>query len=210
MIADLSASPLLLHRCAFNAANSPTGRVLYGRGMGDLSQTITIRSTMESDWPQIRGLRIENATDNPISYGATLHTTQRMDVDAWRLRGRRGEGPDTASLAAIDMATGRWVGMMSGQLGDQDGPQAVLTGVYVSPDYRGRRFGIADALLDEVEDWACRTSARLRLFVYENSPRAIGFYSRRNFQETGRRRAITLEPGGHTLEMVKTLRVRDQ
>jgi len=95
MIADLSASPLLLHRCAFNAANSPTGRVLYGRGMGDLSQTITIRSTMESDWPQIRGLRIENATDNPISYGATLHTTQRMDVDAWRLRGRRGEGPDT-------------------------------------------------------------------------------------------------------------------
>jgi len=84
--------------------------------------------------------------------------------------------------------------MMSGQLGDQDGPQAVLTGVYVSPDYRGRRFGIADALLDEVEDWACRTSDRLRLFVYENSPRAIGFYSRRNFQETGRRRAITLEP----------------
>src|SRR5450756_2975678 len=109
------------------------------------------RQTMESDWPQIRELRIENATDNPISYGATLHTTQRMDVDAWRLRGRRGEGPDTASLAAIDTTTGRWVGMMSGQLGDEDGPQAVLTGVYVSPDYRGRQFGIADALLDEVE-----------------------------------------------------------
>src|SRR5450759_207170 len=144
--------------------------MLYGRGMGDLSQTITTRSTMESDWPQIRELRIENATDNPISYGATLHTTQRMDVDAWRLRGRRGEGPDTASLAAIDTTSGRWVGMMSGQLGDEDGPQAVLTGVYVSPDYRGRQFGIADALLDEVEDWACRTSDRLRLFVYENSP----------------------------------------
>ena len=39
--------------------------MLYGRGMGDLSRTITIRSTMESDWPQIRELRIENATDNP-------------------------------------------------------------------------------------------------------------------------------------------------
>src|SRR5665647_1673844 len=139
--------------------------------MGDRSQSITIRSTMESDWPQIRGLRIENATDNPISYGATLHTTRRMNVDAWRLRGRRGEGPDTASLAAIDTKTGRWVGMMSGQLGDEDGPQAILTGVYVSSDYRGRQFGIADALLDEVEDWACRTSDRLRLFVYENSPR---------------------------------------
>jgi hypothetical protein len=33
--------------------------------MGDRSQSITIGSTMESDWPQIRGLRIENATDNP-------------------------------------------------------------------------------------------------------------------------------------------------
>ena len=189
---------------------SRLARVLYGRGMGDRSQSITIRSTMESDWPQIRGLRIENATDNRISYGATLHTTRRMNVDAWRLRGRRGEGPDTASLAAIDTKTGRWVGMMSGQLGDEDGPQAVLTGVYVSSDYRGRQCGIADALLDEVEDWACRTSDRLRLFVYENSPRAIGFYRRRDFRETGRRRAIALDPGGHTLEMVKTLRAPNQ
>jgi len=178
--------------------------------MRDLSQTITIRSTLESDWPQIRELRIENATDNPISYGATLRTTQRMDEDAWRLRGRRGEGPDTACLAAVDTTTGRWVGMMSGQSGDDDGPQAVLTGVYVSPDYRGRQCGVADALLDEVEDWACRTSDLLRCYVYENSTRAIGFYRRRDFRETGRRRAITLEPDGHTLEMVKTLRVRDQ
>ena len=74
--------------------------------------------------------------------------------------------------------------MMSGQSGDEDGPPAVLTGVYVSPDYRGRQCGVADALLDE----------------------AIGFYRRRDFRETGRRRAITLESGGHTLEMVKTLR----
>src|SRR5450756_2934966 len=64
----------------------------------------------------IRDRRIENATDNPISYGATLRTTQRMDEDAWRLRGRRGEGPDTACLAAVDTTTGRWVGMMSGQM----------------------------------------------------------------------------------------------
>lgn len=184
--------------------------MLYGRGMGDLSQTITIRSTTEGDWPQIRELRIENATDNPISYGATLHTTARMDEDAWRLRGRRGEGPDTASLAAIDTTTGRWVGMMSGQLGDEDGPQPVLTGVYVSPDYRGRQSGVADALLDEVEQWAGRSSDRLRLFVYEESPRAMGFYHRHSFEETGRRRAITLVPGGHTLEMVKTLRARNQ
>ena len=140
--------------------------------MGDLSQTITIRSTLESDWPQIRELRIENATDNPISYGATLRTTQRMDEDAWRLRGRRGEGPDTACLAAVDTTTGRWVGMMSGQSGDDDGPQAVLTGVYVSPDYRGRQCGVADALLDEVEDWACRTSDLLR--CSENSQRDAG------------------------------------
>ena len=94
--------------------------------MRDLSQTITIRSTLESDWPQIRELRIENATDNPISYGATLRTTQRMDEDAWRLRGRRGEGPDTACLAAVDTTTGRWVGMMSGQMRSRTGLVALL------------------------------------------------------------------------------------
>src|SRR5665811_1059008 len=159
---------------------------------------------------RVRSSAASDVYKRQISYGATLRTTQRMDEDAWRLRGRRGEGPDTACLAAVDTTTGRWVGMMSGQSGDDDGPQAVLTGVYVSPDYRGRQCGVADALLDEVEDWACRTSDLLRLYVYENSTRAIGFYRRRDFRETGRRRAITLEPDGHTLEMVKTLRVRDQ
>jgi ribosomal protein S18 acetylase RimI-like enzyme len=96
--------------------------------------------------------------------------------------------------------------MMSGQSGDEDGPQALLTGVYVCPDYRGRQCGVADALLDEVEDWACRTSDLLRLYVYENSPRAIGFYRRRDFRETGRRRQSRWSRADNPLEMVKALR----
>src|SRR5450759_207172 len=53
--------------------------------------------------------------------------------------------------------------------------------------------------------------ALLIVFAYScmrTVPRAIGFYRRRNFRETGRRRAITLEPGGHTLETVSYTHLR--
>ena len=59
-----------------------------------MSQLFFIRTTTEDDWERVRGLRVENATDNPISYGATLEYTLQMTESDWRLRAKRGDGTD--------------------------------------------------------------------------------------------------------------------
>lgn len=166
--------------------------------------SIAIRTTSEADWPRVRELRIENATDNPISYGATLETTKAMTEDDWRLRARRGEADDATCLVAWNTVTGRWVGMMSAQLGDEDGPDPVLTGVYVTPEFRGRKHGVSDALLDAIIGWATGRGARLRLYVYEHAVPARKFYNRHGFIATGRTRPLTFVDG-QTLEMARVL-----
>ncbi|MEQ6898564.1 hypothetical protein [Microbacterium sp. KR10-403] len=70
--------------------------------------SFTIRTTCEDDWPLVRAFRVENATDNPISYGATLQTTLSMTEDDWRLRARCGEQDDDTALVAIEASTQRW------------------------------------------------------------------------------------------------------
>ncbi len=154
-----------------------------------------IRTTREDDWPLVRALRVENATDDPISYGATLETTLAMTEDDWRLRARRGQQADATALAAIEIASGSWIGMMSAQLGDDDGPDPVLTGVYVTPRFRGRSHGVADALLDRVVDWATPRADRLRLYVHMDAEPARRFYARHAFAPTGRTAPHPYAPG---------------
>ncbi|MFP7834533.1 GNAT family N-acetyltransferase [Marisediminicola sp. LYQ134] len=166
---------------------------------------VTIRTTTEDDWPRVRELRVENATDNPVSYGATLETTLAMTEDDWRMRARRGQADDATSIVAIETATGRWIGMMSAQTGDHDGPELILTGVYVTPDFRGRERGVADALLDRIVAWATERGDVLRLWVDENGAPAKRFYERHGFTPTGRSRPIGFAEG-RTLEMMRRLR----
>lgn len=170
----------------------------------------TIRTTTERDWEQVRALRVENATDDPISYGATLEYTLAMTEDDWRLRARRGEGTETTSVVAVDR-TGRWIGMMSGQVGDAYGNDPVLTGVYVTPSSRGRANGLADALLDHVAGWAAGRGERLRLEVYDQAVPAGRFYERRGFRASGRSRDFRLlgqgrdSPSLRLVELVRTV-----
>jgi GNAT superfamily N-acetyltransferase len=172
-----------------------------------MAPAFTVRPTTEDDWPLVRDLRVENATDNPISYGATLETTLAMTEDDWRLRARRGQATDATSLAAVETDSGRWIGMMSAQSHDDDGPDPVLTGVFVSPGHRGRENGVADALLDGILRWALeRGATRLRLYVYEHAEPARRFYARHGFVSTGRTRPVGFT-AGDTLEFARPLDV---
>jgi GNAT superfamily N-acetyltransferase len=146
----------------------------------------SIRTTREDDWPLVRDLRIENATDNPIAWTATREETLSMAEEAWKMRARRGEMPDTTSIVAIESGTNRWLGMMNAQTGDEYGTDPVLTGVYVTPDARGREHGVADALLEAVVQWATSRANTLRLHVYEHAEPARRFYVRNGFAPTGR------------------------
>ncbi len=165
-----------------------------------------VRSTVEQDWRSVRALRLENAAENPVSYGADLRTTLAMTEDDWRLRARRGTGRDTTAVVAV-AEDGAWLGIMAAQLPADEEPAALLTGVFVRPRARGRANGVADALLAEVLSWAALRAPSIRLWVDcapDGAP-ARGFYARHGFRRTGRRRAADGLPNAVIEEMATAL-----
>lgn len=167
------------------------------------STDLVIRTTTEDDWREVRALRLEMLRDTPIAYGETLEHALAVDESGWRARAAHGTMPRQTSVVAID--GGRWVGHMGGYIPDAtSGP--MLVGVYVAPDHRGEKAGVARLLLGAVERWALGHGDTLRLEVHEDNPRALRFYEKLGFTLTGRSREYELEPGGLELEMIKSLR----
>jgi len=167
------------------------------------TQAFSIRRTVESDWRQIRDLRLEMIRDTPTAYNETLEEALGHDEAEWRMRGRRGTAEHGIALAAI-AESGRWVGTMGGFVPDPEtGP--LLVGVYVAPDFRGRQTGLTDALLEAVEEWARTEGSRLTLHVHEDNARARKAYEHRGFVATGQSIPYNLDPSKRELEMVKQL-----
>lgn len=170
------------------------------------SDDILIRRTTGADWEAYRALRLEMLADTPLAFGETLENAGRWGESEWRMRSARGEGTDQILVAAIDRSSGAWVGTMGGFVAsgpDVTGP--LLVGVYVTPAYRGRAFGVAAALLAEIEAWAGAVGTELFLHVHEDNPRAIAFYQRSGYRLTGRVEQYILNPSQRELEMVKAL-----
>jgi ribosomal protein S18 acetylase RimI-like enzyme len=166
-------------------------------------QAVTIRTTTEDDWREVRALRLAMLADTPMAYGEHRVDAEGYDEQEWRARGRRGQDLGSTSLVAVD-EHGTWIGMMNGYVPDAEtGP--LLVGVYVAPDHRGRGAGVADALLDAVEEWAVGHGATLRLHVHEDNGRARAFYERRGFVVTGHTEPYELDPTRVELEMVREL-----
>ncbi|GAA4066773.1 GNAT family N-acetyltransferase [Agromyces indicus] len=164
---------------------------------------LVIRTTGEDDWQAVRALRLEMLRDTPIAYADTLERALQYDEAEWRVRARRGEGPNQTVVVAIEDE--RWVGTMGCYVPDAEtGP--LLVGVYVAPDRRGDDAGVTRALLAEIERWASERADTLRLEVHEDNPRARRFYEKLGFTLTGHTRPYELEPGGLELEMAKRLR----
>jgi GNAT superfamily N-acetyltransferase len=167
------------------------------------THAFSIRRTVDADWREIRDLRLEMIRDTPTAYAETLEEALGHDEAEWRMRGRRGTGDHGVAVAAI-AASGRWVGTMAGFVPDP-GTGPLLVGVYVTPEFRGSRLGLTDALLATVEDWARTESSRLTLHVHEDNARAQKAYERRGFAATGRTIPYNLDPSKNELEMVKQL-----
>jgi GNAT superfamily N-acetyltransferase len=158
----------------------------------------TIRSVSPDDWEAIRSIRLRMLGEIPLAFSDTLAHAQSLTESDWRERGRYGQDPHGASLAAI-ADDGVWLGVMGGLIAAGRGP--MLVGVYVAPEARGPALGVADALLTRIEEWARTESDTLTLDVNENNPRAIAFYSRRGFVMTGGKYVHPVPSFGYELEM---------
>ncbi|GHD80481.1 ribosomal protein S18 acetylase RimI-like enzyme [Salinibacterium amurskyense] len=163
----------------------------------------TIRRTTVDDWREVRTLRLEMLANTPIGFAERLDSARTATEADWRSRAVRGQNPRGISVAAIT-TDGRWVGTMGGYVPDATtGP--LLVGVYVTPDFRGRKTGVTDSLLTTIEEWAATYGSTLTLGVHEDNARARAAYERRGYALTRHSVPYVLDKSRRELEMIKQL-----
>ncbi|MFL6101212.1 MAG: GNAT family N-acetyltransferase [Actinomycetales bacterium] len=169
------------------------------------TRTIAVVPMAEEDWQRQRELRLEMLADSPTAYVEALADAQAADEAEWRFRARRAAFPGSIGVIAVDRDEDRFVGTMSAYTDVERGRTWVVA-VYVAPDYRGRDLGVADAMLDAVDEWAvAQGKAELYLEVHEDNGRAQAFYARRGFELTASTRPYDLDPSQRELEMRRAL-----
>ncbi|MGW6917714.1 GNAT family N-acetyltransferase [Kitasatospora sp. NPDC054939] len=158
------------------------------------------------DWERLRAVRLEQLQDTPMAFMETYSTALAHGDEEWRFRAIRVNEPGCVGLVAVDGATGEWVGTMLAMTPEPG--TAVLMGVWVHPDHRGRARGVTDGLLDAVTAWARGDGGadRMVLRVHEQNERAQAFYRRRGFAFTGGSEPYRLDPSALELEMAAPLR----
>ncbi|GAB3579224.1 GNAT family N-acetyltransferase [Leifsonia lichenia] len=162
-----------------------------------------VRESAEDDWSAYRAIRLEMLEDTPIAFLDTLEHARTLPDEHWRNRAANASSSSRLFAAVGD--DGRWLGTMGGfQATGAQNPH--LVGVYITPAFRGRARGMADALLDAVIAWARPRGTRLLLQVHEQNPAAIRFYERRGFALTGATEPYPLDRSARELEMALPLR----
>jgi ribosomal protein S18 acetylase RimI-like enzyme len=130
------------------------------------------------DWRLWRDLRLAALAEAPYAFGSRLSDWSGAAEDRWRARLALA-----GSYNLVALVDGQPAGMASGVPGDEDGV-AELISMWVSPEARGR--GVGDRLIETVEGWAKRVSAReLRLAVKPDNAAAEALYRRNGFRPTG-------------------------
>ncbi|MET1043614.1 MAG: GNAT family N-acetyltransferase [Microbacteriaceae bacterium] len=162
---------------------------------------LIIRPTTDADWREVRALRLEMLQDTPEAFAETFAAASGHQESEWRMRAARGMSATGTSLVAI--YRGEWAGTMGVFLPEDEEP--MLVGVYVTPRFRGPEFGVADALLTGIEEWASGRGSILTLHVHEENARAQAYYRKRGFRVTGRTFPYVLDARERELEMQKPL-----
>jgi len=167
---------------------------------------VQIRTAEPDEWKQARDLRLEMLADTPEAYLEPLEEARALADEDWQARlGNQLAVPDRSiTVVAVD-ASGRWRGQMVTMLDTFSGPPRMWLGaVFLSPQLRGS--GAAAGMLRQIEQWTReRSHDQLWLEVHELNARAIGFYRRHGFVETGKRRPYPLDRSHDEVEMVKAL-----
>lgn len=142
---------------------------------------IELRVLAPDDWPAWRELRLAALAEAPYAFGSRLADWQGDHDREQRWRDRLGIPGSYNVIAVLD---GQPAGMASGVPAEDSGGAAELISMWVSPTARGR--GVADRLVQAVEDWARQAGAGvLKLAVTEGNDSAIALYRRCGFADTG-------------------------
>jgi ribosomal protein S18 acetylase RimI-like enzyme len=156
------------------------------------SGTVEVRRLVPADWAALREARLTALADAPDAFGSTIDRELGFGEATWR-----GRLDSTAHVGAWrPRPQGGLIGLVAG-FPEAGSPRAWhLVSMWVSPDGRGQ--GIADRLVAAICQLARADGAgQIALWVTEVNVRALAFYRRAGFRETGQRQLVRPDEPGH-------------
>lgn len=160
---------------------------------------IEVRIADPSDLPAFKRLRLQALRDHPEAFSADYDLHAHANDEFW---GRYFDFDEDATIF-FALHDGSLIGMTGIRLdySPKTRHSALVWGVYVRPEWRGRR--IADALINACLDWAIGRGARIaKLGVSTSNERAIRCYERCGFTTYGREPMAILHAGSYLDEFL--------
>ena len=170
-----------------------------------------IRAVREAEWEELRELRLAALQNAPRAFGETYAEALALPDASWRERAAKGARPESRVIVA-QARDGSWIGTARMGLAVESSaeeplpvevdalPVVEIMGVFVRPEHRGGGdSGVAARIVRESCDWANTEfgAAWAVLDVRDDNPRALAFYRKLGFTDSGIRlpSEAVVEPG---------------
>lgn len=158
-----------------------------------------IQRVCDSEWHNLRDVRLRALADAPDAFGATLAEEHGLKDADWIAR---AVDPDVAQFLAISSG-GDAVGIVVGAPFDGIENAAGLFSMWVDSEFRG--CGVGSALVDAVVGWARdKRYDCVVLDVADANTAAVRLYESRGFLPTGKTGTLPA-PRDHIVEHQRSL-----
>jgi ribosomal protein S18 acetylase RimI-like enzyme len=153
----------------------------------------------------LRAIRLEALQLEPAAYSSSYEETLARPDEHWRQRLASDQ-----SVHLLARARSRPIGMVGGYLGSDEGDDsvAVVFGMYVTSEYRGRGIGrlLLTSLIDRLSAFPHITT--IRLGVTETQEPARGLYEAMGFYIVGKTEEGIVVDDRRYEELIMELQVR--
>ncbi|MFJ8624599.1 GNAT family N-acetyltransferase [Kitasatospora sp. NPDC093550] len=146
-----------------------------------------VRRITAEEWRELRELTLEALRDSPGAFNLSYAGTAARSEDDWR---QQTAAEATAGSHATFTARGEdgaWVGLAGVEPVPGVPDTVCVRSVYVAPAHRGAAGPAAELVRATIRHARDHTDARwLTLGVNESNGRALAFYRRLGFEDTGK------------------------
>jgi ribosomal protein S18 acetylase RimI-like enzyme len=166
---------------------------------------VSVAAAEPRDWRDLRAIRLEALRSEPAAYSSSFEETLARSDEHWQQRLASDH-----SVHLLARAQSRPIGMVGGYLGSDEGDEsvAVVFGMYVAREYRGRGIGrlLLSSLIDRLS--AFPQISTIRLGVTETQDPARALYESMGFQVIGKTEEGIVVDDRQVDELIMELRVR--
>ncbi|WP_371674897.1 GNAT family N-acetyltransferase [Streptomyces sp. NBC_01276] len=146
-----------------------------------------VRRITAEEWRELREITLEALRDSPEAFNLSYEDTAARPDRYWQQQAAAEAATRERTTFTVRDQTGNWVGV-AGVEPVPDVPDTLcVRSVYVAPAHRGTTGPAAELVHAAIRHAREHTDARrLTLGVNENNGRALAFYRRLGFEDTGK------------------------